>query len=112
MPTESDPTPLKPSPELEAAQRISETLFQHLEVDDLVELTLSVALQEVGAEAGSILLVDHELNSSYFTIRLEWGRTTWNGHRLGSGYCGKSLSIKGTGSYSRCQTERTSFRRY
>ena len=58
MATESDRPPLKPSRELEAAQRISETLFQHLEVDDLVQLTLTAALQEVGAEAGSILLVD------------------------------------------------------
>ena len=66
MPSESDPTPLKPNPQLEAAQRISETLFQHLEIDDLVELTLATALQEVGAEAGSILLVDQDSRQLVF----------------------------------------------
>ena len=66
MPTESDRTPLNLVRELEAAQRISETLFQHLEVDDLVELTLTAALQEVGAEAGSILLVDQDAQQLMF----------------------------------------------
>ncbi|MEP7152803.1 MAG: GAF domain-containing sensor histidine kinase [Nitrospira sp.] len=66
MATESDRTPLKSSRELEAAQRISETLFQHLEIDDLVELTLTAALQEVGAEAGSILLVDQDAQQLVF----------------------------------------------
>jgi hypothetical protein len=63
---QSDRAPIKPSRELEAAGRISETLFQHLEVDDLVELTLSAALQEVDAEAGSILLVDRDAQQLVF----------------------------------------------
>ena len=44
--------------EFEVVRRISQILFQHLEVDELVETTLQSALDEVGAEAGSILLAD------------------------------------------------------
>ena len=52
--------------ELEAARRISETLFQHTEVDELVEITLQTALEEVAAEAGSILLADPETRQLVF----------------------------------------------
>ena len=52
--------------ELEAARRISETLFQHTEVDELVEMTLQTALEEVAAEAGSILLADPETRQLVF----------------------------------------------
>ena len=41
--------------QLEAVERISQALFQSIDLDDLVETTLHIALEEVGAEAGSIL---------------------------------------------------------
>ncbi|HZS11073.1 MAG TPA: GAF domain-containing sensor histidine kinase [Nitrospirales bacterium] len=44
--------------QLEAARRISEALFQSTEVDELVEKALRTALEEVDAEAGSVLLAD------------------------------------------------------
>src|SRR5436309_9609938 len=44
--------------QLEAARRISETLFHTTDVDELVEKALRSALEEVGAEAGSVLLAD------------------------------------------------------
>jgi signal transduction histidine kinase len=46
--------------QLEAVERISQTLFQSFDLDELVETTLRIALEEVGAEAGSILLADSE----------------------------------------------------
>src|SRR5689334_17693268 len=46
--------------ELDAAQRTCQALFQHHRVDELVEQVLSTALEAVNAEAGSILLADHE----------------------------------------------------
>ena len=46
--------------QLEAVERISQALFQSIDLDDLVETTLRIALEEVGAEAGSILLADPE----------------------------------------------------
>jgi signal transduction histidine kinase len=52
--------------QLEAVERISHTLFQSIDLDQLVETTLSIALQEVGAEAGSILLADHETEELIF----------------------------------------------
>ena len=52
--------------EIEAVQRISQTLFQSLDLDDLVETTLHIALEEVGAEAGSILLADPEKEELIF----------------------------------------------
>jgi signal transduction histidine kinase len=55
---QSDHLLLQHGGELEAARRISETLFHHTEVDELVEATLRSALEEVGADAGSILLAD------------------------------------------------------
>lgn len=52
--------------ELEAARRISETLFQHAELDELVEAALRAALNEVGAEAGSVLLADPDTKQLVF----------------------------------------------
>lgn len=46
--------------ELEAAQRTCQALFQHHRVDELVEQVLWTALEAVNAEAGSILLADHD----------------------------------------------------
>ncbi|MDX1411269.1 MAG: HAMP domain-containing sensor histidine kinase [Nitrospirales bacterium] len=42
--------------ELEAARRISQALFQHLHVDDIVKQALQVALEVVNAQAGCVLL--------------------------------------------------------
>ena len=44
--------------ELEAARRISEALFQHTRIDQLIEKALHTALDVVGAEAGSLLLAN------------------------------------------------------
>ena len=46
--------------QLEAVERISHALFQSIDLNELVERTLHIALEEVGAEAGSILLADPE----------------------------------------------------
>ena len=52
--------------QLEAVERISQALFQSIDLDDLVETTLRIALEEVGAEAGSILLADPEKEELIF----------------------------------------------
>ncbi len=52
--------------ELEAVERISQALFQSIDLDELVETTLHSALEEVGAEAGSILLADTEKEELIF----------------------------------------------
>ena len=52
--------------ELEAVERISQALFQTIHLDELVETTLRIALEEVGAEAGSILLADPEKKELIF----------------------------------------------
>ena len=52
--------------EIEAVERISQALFQSLDLDELVETTLHIALDEVGAEAGSILLADPENETLIF----------------------------------------------
>ena len=52
--------------ELEAVERISQALFQSIDLDELVETTLHIALEEVGAEAGSILLADPEKEALIF----------------------------------------------
>jgi signal transduction histidine kinase len=52
--------------ELEAVERISQALFQSIDLDELVETTLRIALEEVGAEAGSILLADPEKEALIF----------------------------------------------
>jgi len=46
--------------ELDAVRRISQALFQHLPLDELVEKALSVALEVVNAEAGSVILANHQ----------------------------------------------------
>ena len=52
--------------QLEAVERISHALFQSIDLDELVETALHIALEEVGAEAGSILLVDTEKEELIF----------------------------------------------
>ena len=52
--------------QLAAVERISHTLFHTIDLDALVETTLHIALEEVGAEAGSILLADHEKEQLIF----------------------------------------------
>jgi signal transduction histidine kinase len=53
-----DSDPLHYKAQLEAVERISQALFRSMDLDQLVETTLRTALDEVGAEAGSILLAD------------------------------------------------------
>jgi hypothetical protein len=50
----------------EAVERISHSLFQSIDLDELVETTLRIALEELGAEAGSILLADPEKEELIF----------------------------------------------
>jgi signal transduction histidine kinase len=52
--------------ELEAVRRLSQTLFQKTNVDELVEAALQSALKEVDAEAGSVLLADAESKQLVF----------------------------------------------
>jgi len=52
--------------QFEAFERISQALFQSIDLDELVETTLHIALEEVGAEAGSILLADSEKEQLIF----------------------------------------------
>jgi signal transduction histidine kinase len=52
--------------ELDAARLLSETLFQHTRLDDLVEHALRTALEVVDAEAGSVLLADPESKQLVF----------------------------------------------
>jgi len=44
--------------ELDAARRISQALFQHLDVEELVEQALRIALEVVNGQAGCVLLAD------------------------------------------------------
>lgn len=52
--------------QLEAVERISQALFRSFDLHELVETTLHIALEEVGAEAGSILLADQEKEELVF----------------------------------------------
>ena len=52
--------------ELEAACRISQALFQHQKVDDLVEEALNTALDIVNAQAGAVLLANPEAEELVF----------------------------------------------
>ena len=63
---ESDRMLLQRDRELEAARRISEALFQHRDIDALVEAALRTALDEVGAEAGSVLLAEPDSRQLVF----------------------------------------------
>ncbi len=56
--------------ELEAILRVSQSLFQTLDTDEVVETTLRTALEEVGAEAGSILLADDSNEQLVFQYSL------------------------------------------
>ncbi len=52
--------------EVEAARRVSEALFQHLHLDEMIEKALGIALEVVDAENGSILLADAESQQLVF----------------------------------------------
>jgi signal transduction histidine kinase len=52
--------------QLAAIERVSLTLFQSIDLDELVETTLRIALEEVNGEAGSILLADTETQQLVF----------------------------------------------
>ncbi len=52
--------------ELEAARRISEALFQHLSVEELVEQGLKIALEVVNGQAGCVLLAKPETKELVF----------------------------------------------
>ena len=57
---------LRREQELEAALRISQSLFQHISLDKLVQQSLLSALEVVGAEAGSVLLANPETKELVF----------------------------------------------
>ena len=61
-----DKAALQSNRELEAIRRLSQTLFQHTTVEQLVETALRCALEEVGAEAGSVLLADPKTKQLVF----------------------------------------------
>ena len=52
--------------QLAAIERVSHALFHTIDLDELEETTLRIALEEVNAEAGSILLADHETQQLVF----------------------------------------------
>ncbi len=52
--------------ELEAARLICQALSQHVNVDELVENALRIALEVVNAEAGSVLLADDKTKQLVF----------------------------------------------
>ena len=52
--------------ELQAAQKISQALFQHLDVEDLVKQSLKIALEVVSAQAGCVLLSNPETKELVF----------------------------------------------
>jgi signal transduction histidine kinase len=52
--------------ELEAARLICQALSQHVNVDELVENALRIALEVVGADAGSVLLADEKAKQLVF----------------------------------------------
>ena len=52
--------------ELDAARRISEALFQHQKIEDLVGEALQTALDIVNAQAGSVLLANPETKELVF----------------------------------------------
>jgi signal transduction histidine kinase len=55
---------------LEAVQRVSQAIFRTIDLDQLVETTLRTALDEVSAEAGSILLADVHTKQLVFQYSL------------------------------------------
>jgi signal transduction histidine kinase len=52
--------------ELEAARKVSEALFQHLNVEDVVEQGLKIALEVVNCHAGCVLLANPESKELVF----------------------------------------------
>jgi signal transduction histidine kinase len=52
--------------ELEAARKISEALFQHLGVEDVVKQGLKIALEVVNGQAGCVLLANPETKELVF----------------------------------------------
>jgi signal transduction histidine kinase len=56
--------------QLEAVQRVSQAIFRTIDLDELVETTLRTALEEVGAEAGSILLANAQHEQLVFQYSL------------------------------------------
>jgi signal transduction histidine kinase len=52
--------------ELEAARRICDALFQHTDVDKIVEMALRTALEVLGVEVGSILLANPDTKQLVF----------------------------------------------
>ena len=52
--------------ELEAARCMTEALFEHLHLDELVEKTLTTAMEVVGAESGSLLLANQDSEELVF----------------------------------------------
>lgn len=52
--------------QLAAIERVSHALFHTIDLDELVETTLRIALEEVDGEAGSILLADPESEQLIF----------------------------------------------
>jgi len=52
--------------ELEAARRISEALFQHLSVEDVVKQGLKIALDVLNCQAGCVLLANPETKELVF----------------------------------------------
>ena len=80
--------------ELEAARRISEALFEHLTLDELIGRALRTALEVVQAECGSILIADPASQN-------------WDRYSLGSGNRGNRLSDRKAFNYLRRQTGRS-----
>jgi signal transduction histidine kinase len=68
--------------ELEAARRICQALFQHINVDELVERALQTALDVVGAEAGSVLLAEPETKHLVFRYIAGAGAELLHGTRM------------------------------
>jgi signal transduction histidine kinase len=68
--------------ELEAARRICQALFQHINVDELVERALRTALDVVDAEAGSVLLADPESRHLVFRYVVGYGADLLPGTRM------------------------------
>ena len=63
---ENDNRLLRSEMELDAVQRISLALSQHIRIDDLAEKILHTALEVVDADAGSLLLADFESKTLVF----------------------------------------------
>ena len=61
-----NPEPDRHKRELEAACRISQALYQHQKVEDLVQEALNTALDIVGAQAGAVLLVNPQAKELVF----------------------------------------------